>query len=317
MKNSNSRNNNKIPREFEEVDGGKYNQYGFYYTPQGSFWDCDGIYFDRTGKDVHGGYYDEEFKYHPGEGWIDSLMCYEDELEYNNQQSDDINDYDDGDYDVYEDFNEDLKGNNFSGPSYYDSLKKGKSNGNNNNNNNNNRNNYNNNTNSNSNSNSNTNTNTNTNKFFSKNNENCNNQNNIETREERNNDSNNNNQTQNKGEKMQVFKKITLKDGPDSVTPNFTNNSNYNNNIHNNNNSNINSNSNSNNKSSNQPHKEVVEVKSITSKDVNEALQSNKEVKYEGYKISEGLDVSDDEEDSKQRNNYNRNKNNNNRGRRY
>ena len=118
------------PREFTEVEGGKYDDLGFYHTPNGSFWDCDGVYFNKDGKDVHGGFYDDKLEYHPGEGWIDSLMCYEDEVNPNNKDllnnieyggNDGEDDYEDGDYDVYEDFKEDLKyKGNYSGKSYYD-----------------------------------------------------------------------------------------------------------------------------------------------------------------------------------------------------
>ncbi len=66
-------------RPFEMVPGGKYDQNGFYSTPNGSFWDPDGVYFNREGFDNHGGFYDQFLEYHPGAGWIDDLMCYEDQ----------------------------------------------------------------------------------------------------------------------------------------------------------------------------------------------------------------------------------------------
>jgi hypothetical protein len=66
-------------KEFREVPGGRYDENGFYITPEGSFWDPDGVYFNRDGFDKHGGCYDENFEYIPGYGWIDELMCYEDE----------------------------------------------------------------------------------------------------------------------------------------------------------------------------------------------------------------------------------------------
>jgi hypothetical protein len=112
-------------REFKEVEGGKYDDLGFYRTPNGSFWDPDGIYFNKEGKDSHGGYYDNNFEYHPGDGWIDSMMCYQDELEDKRKESnyddDDLDegDYEDGDYDVYEDYNDDLK-EGMTGQSYYE-----------------------------------------------------------------------------------------------------------------------------------------------------------------------------------------------------
>lgn len=118
-------------RVFKEVEGGKYDKFGFYHTPNGSFWDCDGVYFNREGVDVHGGTYDDKMEYHPGEGWIDSLMCYEDEIDPNNQnmnigknESIDGEDYEDGDYDVYEDIQDDLR-EGIGGVSYYDAVEKG------------------------------------------------------------------------------------------------------------------------------------------------------------------------------------------------
>lgn len=68
-------------REFEEVEGGYYLENGFYVTPNGSFWDSDGVYFNRQGYDRHEGYYDPEYEYHPGRGWIPHMLCYEDEIE--------------------------------------------------------------------------------------------------------------------------------------------------------------------------------------------------------------------------------------------
>jgi hypothetical protein len=81
MNNTNNEGSVKKPieREFEEVQGGAYDNFGFYTTPNGSFWDPDGIYFNRDGFDKHGGYYDPNMEYHPGKGWIEELLCYEDE----------------------------------------------------------------------------------------------------------------------------------------------------------------------------------------------------------------------------------------------
>jgi hypothetical protein len=74
-------NTNFVDKSFRQVPGGQYDENGFYYTPNGSFWDPDGVYFNKNGFDRHGGYYDEHLEYHPGAGWIDDLMCYEDEKE--------------------------------------------------------------------------------------------------------------------------------------------------------------------------------------------------------------------------------------------
>ena len=68
-------------KPFQELPGGKYDQNGFYYSPNGSFWDPDGEYFNSDGYDAHHGYYNEKLEYCPGAGWIDELMCYEDQKE--------------------------------------------------------------------------------------------------------------------------------------------------------------------------------------------------------------------------------------------
>lgn len=70
---------NSKNKPFQQVPGGEYDNYGFYYTPDGSFWDPDGIFFNNDGYDCHGGYYSENLEYCPGPGWIEELMCYEDE----------------------------------------------------------------------------------------------------------------------------------------------------------------------------------------------------------------------------------------------
>lgn len=236
----NSRNIKK-PREFLEVEGGHYDKFGFYHTPNGSFWDCDGIYFDRTGKDVHGGTYDKDMNYHPGEGWIDSLMCYEDEVDMRqNNVFDDFggNDYEDGDYDVYEDIQEDLKQGNFKGPSYYDVMSKNQS------------------------------------------------------------------SDSSKQQNFQKFNKISLKE-PENFNPNsqINNNNKPNNNYSQNSvygNSSMNK-AMSNPVKSKEP-KEIIEISSITSSKISDALSNKKEIKCEGFQISEGLDVSDDEDDNRGKN---------------
>lgn len=68
-------------RSFEEVPGGKYDDEGFYRTPNGSFWDPSKVYFNREGFDDHQGRYDEKMTYIPGPGWVEEYMCYEDELD--------------------------------------------------------------------------------------------------------------------------------------------------------------------------------------------------------------------------------------------
>lgn len=116
--NSFNKDNNFLERPFTLVSGGNYDDNGFYTTPNGSFWDPDGVYFNREGYDKHGGYYDDNLEYHPGEGWIEELMCYEDEKDNvikqsvgygggkrgnrNNEFDDDDDDLDDVD-ELYED----------------------------------------------------------------------------------------------------------------------------------------------------------------------------------------------------------------------
>ncbi len=83
----------KILNDYVE---GEYDDEGFFNTPNGSFWDPDGVYFNREGYDKHGGYYDDNNEYVPGKDWNDECDCYEDEIiygDYNEYASD----YDDDD----------------------------------------------------------------------------------------------------------------------------------------------------------------------------------------------------------------------------
>ena len=62
---------------------------GFFTTPNGSFWDCDGEYFNREGYDINGGSYANKLDYIPGPTWIEELGCYpEDKDKYMNQDFD-------------------------------------------------------------------------------------------------------------------------------------------------------------------------------------------------------------------------------------
>ena len=108
--------NNPKNRPMQQVPGGAFDNFGFYYTPDGSFWDPDGIYFNPEGHDCHGGYYSESLEYCPGPGWIEELMCYEDEkkavlgkIGRGNNRNDMLDDFDDeGDVDdIYEDIDYD------------------------------------------------------------------------------------------------------------------------------------------------------------------------------------------------------------------
>ena len=69
----------KIPKErrkrTKETEG-KFDDDGFFTTPNGSFWDMDGEYFNRYGYDIHGGKYIDKLDYIPGPTWIEELGCY-------------------------------------------------------------------------------------------------------------------------------------------------------------------------------------------------------------------------------------------------
>ena len=97
MEEKNTKKNTKefIERELNEYVEGEYDDLGFFNTPNGSFWDPDGVYFNREGFDKHGGYYDDNNVYQPGEGWD----------EVNNRYFDEADDYDDeyaSDHDNYD-----------------------------------------------------------------------------------------------------------------------------------------------------------------------------------------------------------------------
>jgi hypothetical protein len=69
----------KAPQAIKEVEGGFYDEMGFYILPndQGKstlaiyiflgFYDPDGYLFNKDGLDEFGGYFDNEGFYHPGE----------------------------------------------------------------------------------------------------------------------------------------------------------------------------------------------------------------------------------------------------------
>lgn len=95
-------------REFEEVEGGEYLDNGYYVTPNGSFWDADGVYFNRQGYDKHDGYYDTEYEYHPGPGWIPHLLCYEDELSNKDDDGEDRAEDKEFDYENIDDLHEEI-----------------------------------------------------------------------------------------------------------------------------------------------------------------------------------------------------------------
>ena len=77
-----------VEREFYEGIEGEYDEEGFFNTPNGSFWDPDGVYFNREGYDRHGGYYDDNQEYIPGKGWDNYKNCYRDEIDDYNEEFD-------------------------------------------------------------------------------------------------------------------------------------------------------------------------------------------------------------------------------------
>ena len=85
-----------VERIFHDDIEGEYDDQGFFNTPNGSFWDPDGVYFNREGFDKHGGYYDENNIYIPGKGWDEENNCYKDELDDEFASDHDPNDDEDG-----------------------------------------------------------------------------------------------------------------------------------------------------------------------------------------------------------------------------
>ena len=85
-----------VERELNDDVEGEYDADGFFNTPNGSFWDPDGVYFNREGYDKHGGYYDENpQEYIPGKGWDEVNNCYKDEYndDYDDEYGSDHEDY--------------------------------------------------------------------------------------------------------------------------------------------------------------------------------------------------------------------------------
>ena len=85
-----------VERELNDEVEGEYDADGFFNTPNGSFWDPDGVYFNREGYDKHGGYYDENTQeYIPGKGWDEVNNCYKDEYndDYDDEYGSDHEDY--------------------------------------------------------------------------------------------------------------------------------------------------------------------------------------------------------------------------------
>lgn len=87
-----------IPKERRKKDvntKGVMDNDGFFRTPNGSFWDCDGEYFNRQGYDIHGGSYMNVLDYVPGPTWISEYGCYPEEKEFYLHDDKDIEEFDD------------------------------------------------------------------------------------------------------------------------------------------------------------------------------------------------------------------------------
>ena len=100
--------NDKIPKEHRKrtkETKGKLDEDGFFTTPNGSFWDMDGEYFNRYGFDIHGGKYIDKLDYIPGPTWIEELGCYpEDKDKYEKEEDLDEMEMEMGDcQDIYPD----------------------------------------------------------------------------------------------------------------------------------------------------------------------------------------------------------------------
>ena len=90
-----------IERELNDDVEGEYDADGFFNTPNGSFWDPDGVYFNREGYDKHGGYYDDNDEYVPGKGWDEENNCYKEELNEDEFASDHDHDPDEEENDGF------------------------------------------------------------------------------------------------------------------------------------------------------------------------------------------------------------------------
>ena len=100
--------NEKIPKERRirtKETKGEFDDDGFFTTPNGSFWDMDGEYFNRYGFDIHGGKYIDKLDYIPGPTWIEELGCYpEDKDKYEKEEDLDEMEMEMGDcQDIYPD----------------------------------------------------------------------------------------------------------------------------------------------------------------------------------------------------------------------
>ena len=105
--------NEKIPKERRirtKETKGEFDDDGFFTTPNGSFWDMDGEYFNHFGYDIHGGKYIDKLDYIPGPTWIEELGCYpEDKDKYQKEDLNDIDMDDCNDFEKDEDLNNQME----------------------------------------------------------------------------------------------------------------------------------------------------------------------------------------------------------------
>lgn len=59
--------------EVIEVEGGYYDEFDFYWYPDGSFYDPDGVKFDTNGVDKFGGHYTLDLEYIPADEMKDKI----------------------------------------------------------------------------------------------------------------------------------------------------------------------------------------------------------------------------------------------------
>ena len=93
-----------VERELNDDVEGEYDEEGFFNTPNGSFWDPDGVYFNRHGYDKHGGYYNKQQEYILGPGWNEENNYYKDEIndDYDDEYGSDHDDYEDDGFDKFD-----------------------------------------------------------------------------------------------------------------------------------------------------------------------------------------------------------------------
>lgn len=84
------------------MEGGWYDELGFYNLPEGGFYDPDGYLFNKEGYDEFGGYYDERGFYHPGEKNKHEFEQYA--ADYEDDEDDLIRQYEMGHADEDEDY---------------------------------------------------------------------------------------------------------------------------------------------------------------------------------------------------------------------